>query len=151
MNNQEPKLNKSRRRLPHWELNGATYFVTFRLLEGVLNDAECQLVLDHMIEGDGVFYSLPIAVVMPDHVHMLIRPKPGYGLSRVMKGIKGVSARLVNQSRGTAGSVWQDESQDRIMRDEDEAIEKANYIFDNPRRAGFVDRPEEYPFSFSAF
>ena len=150
MNDINEKLNKSRRRLPHWELNGATYFVTFRLLEGVLSDAECQVVLDHLMNGDGEFYSLPIAVVMPDHCHLLIRPKPGYDLHRVMKGIKGVSARLINQSRGTSGSIWQDESQDRIMRDEDEAIQKAQYIFANPRRAGLVDNPLDYPFMVSS-
>ena len=150
MNHQEPKLNKSRRRLPHWERNGATYFVTFRLLKGVLTDAECQHVLDHLIAGDGVFYRLLAGVVMPDHVHLLIRPKTGYELSRVMKGIKGVSARLVSQSRGATGSLWQDESHDRIMRDEDEAIEKARYILDNPRRAGLVDNPLDYPFQHAA-
>ena len=150
MNENNPKLNKSRRRLPHWELNGATYFVTFRLLQGVLSDKECQMMLDHLIDGDGVFYSLPVAVVMPDHCHLLIRPKPDSDLARVMKGIKGVSARLINQSRGTTGSIWQDESQDRIMRDEDEAIQKAQYIFDNPRRAGLVDNPWDNPFMVSS-
>lgn len=150
MNTNRGKLNKSRRRLPHWELAGATYFVTFRLLEGVLSDRECRIVLDHLIAGDGRFYTLEVAMVMPDHVHLLLRPKPAYSLSRVMKGIKGVSSRLVNQSRGAGGTVWQDESHDRIMRDENEAIEKARYILDNPRRAGLVDHPEAYPFYFSA-
>ena len=149
MNKQESKLNKSRRRLPHWELNDATYFVTFRLLKGVLSNHECQIVLDHLLEGDRVFYHAVTAVVMPDHCHLLIRPKPEYGLSRVMKGIKGVSARLINQSRGRRGSIWQDESLDRIMRDEDEAIEKAQYILENPVRAGLVDNPLDYPFVIS--
>jgi len=150
MNNSRGKLSKSRRRLPHWELGGATYFVTFRLLKGVLSDKECQIVLDHLIDGEGVFYNLPIAVVMPDHCHLLIRPKPSYDLPRVMRGIKGVSARLINHSRGTTGSIWQDESQDRIVRNEDEAIEKAQYIFDNPRRAELVDNPLNYPFLYSS-
>ncbi|MEM6507095.1 MAG: transposase [Planctomycetota bacterium] len=150
MNNKQPKLTKSRRRLPHWELSGATYFVTFRLLQGVLSDHECQIVLDHLIDGDGEFYSLDIAVVMPDHCHLLIRPQPGYELPRVMKGIKGISARLINQSRGTSGSVWQDESLDRIMRDEEEAIEKARYILENPVRAGLVERASDYPFYHTA-
>ena len=150
MNNNRGKLNKSRRRLPHWEQDGATYFVTFRLLQGELTDSECRIVLEHLIKGDGVFYRLIASVVMPDHCHLLIRPKPGHELSRVMKGIKGVSARLINGSRRTSGSIWQDESHDRIMRDEDEAIEKAQYILDNPRRAGMVEDPLDYPFQFSA-
>ena len=144
MNNQEPKLNKSRRWLPHWELSGATYFVTFRLLRGELSDSERQIVLNHLIEGIDKFYSLDIAVVMPDHCHLLIRPRPSFDLPRVMKGIKGVSARLINQSRGTSGTVWQDESQDRIIRDEKEGLEKARYILENPVRAGLVDKASDY-------
>jgi REP element-mobilizing transposase RayT len=146
MNEPRGKLNKSRRRLPHWELNGATYFVTFRLLKGLLTERERQIVFDHLIEGDGKFYSMDIAIVMPDHCHLLIRPKPAYDLSRVMKGIKGVSAKLINQSRGTNGSIWQDESHDRIMRDEEEALEKARYILENPVRAGLVQRASDYSF-----
>ncbi|MFK7790415.1 MAG: transposase [Phycisphaeraceae bacterium] len=150
MNDQEPKLNKSRRRLPHWERNGATYFVTFRLLKGVLSNTERKIVIDHLRVGDGVFYTLDIAVVMPDHCHLLVRPKPNYELSRVMRGIKGVSANLINQSRQSKGSIWQDESQDRIMRNEKEAIQKARYIFENPVRARLVDNPLEYPFHLSS-
>ena len=89
---------------------------------------------------------MDIAIVMPDHYHLLIRPKPAYDLSRVMKGIKGVSAKLINQSRGTNGSIWQDESHDRIMRDEEEALEKARYILENPVRAGLVQRASDYSF-----
>jgi REP element-mobilizing transposase RayT len=148
MNDPNPKLNKSRRRLPHWELNGATYFVTFRLLRGALSNIERQIVLNHLIEGVGKFYSLDIAVVMPDHCHLLIRPKPGFDLTRVMKGIKGVSARLINQSRGSSGAVWQDESQDRIIRDEKEGIEKARYILENPVRAGLVSKATDYPYFY---
>ena len=146
MNNKQPKLNKSRRRLPHWELNGATYFVTFRLLEGELSEIERQTVLDHLKAGDSLFYTLDIGVVMPDHCHLLIRPKPDYDLPRVMKGIKGVSAKLINQSRGTKGSIWQDESLDRIVHNEKEGIEKARYILENPVRAGLAEKASNYPF-----
>ena len=130
-------------------MGGATYFVTFRLLQGVLSDAELMLVLDHLISGDSTFYDLTTAVVMPDHAHLILKPTNGYTLSRVMKGVKGVSARKINEMRGKSGQLWQDESFDRIIRDEDELIEKARYILENPQRAGLVDHPEEYPFYYT--
>jgi len=142
----EPKLKIRRRNLPHWTLDGSTYFATFRLASGSLSEEERRIVLDHLIQGDGRFYILAAAVVMPDHVHLLLRPLTGYELSRIMKGIKGVSARKINSLRGTAGTVWQDESWDRIVRDADEFHEKLQYMADNPRKAELVRSIDDYPY-----
>jgi hypothetical protein len=65
-----------------------------------------------------------------------------------MKGIKGVAARLINQSRNSTGTVWQDESWDRIIRDEREFETKLQYMADNPVKAGLVRQIEEYPFFY---
>ena len=135
-----------RRHLPHWDLPGSTYFITFRVDSGQMSEQEQQLVFDHIVTGDDTFYDLIAAVVMPDHVHLIIRPRDGYSLSRVMKGIKGVSARQVNNARSVQGAFWQDEYHDRILRSEEEVIEKARYLLENPTRAGLVNSGESYPF-----
>ncbi|MFI4861337.1 MAG: REP-associated tyrosine transposase [Phycisphaerales bacterium JB063] len=142
----EPKLTRTRRHLPHWDLPGSTYFVTFRVDRGRMSESEQRLVLDHIASGDGKFYRLVAAVVMPDHVHLIFQPRDEYSLSRVMKGIKGVSAKLVNAARSTRGTFWQDEYHDRILRSEDELIEKAGYLLANPARAGLVKPGEPYPY-----
>jgi putative transposase len=142
----EPRLRIRRRNLPHWTLEGSTYFVTFRVAKGHLAENERRIVLDHIISGDGRFYIIGAAVVMPDHVHVLIRPLQGYDLSRIMKGIKGVSARKINASRGTKGTVWQDESWDRIVRDAEEFQEKLQYMANNRRKAELARSMDEYPY-----
>ncbi len=81
---------------------------------------------------------------MPDHCHLLLRPFEAYSLSRIMKGIKGGSARRLNQWCGVSGRVWQDESWDRVVRDWGEFEEKLRYVVENPVRAGLVARPEDY-------
>jgi REP element-mobilizing transposase RayT len=144
----EPKLNRTKRHLPHWELNGSTYFITFRLKTGVMTSAERQLVFDHVMHGDDKFYQLFALVVMPDHAHLLVRPNEGVELTRMMKGIKGVTARLINESRQASGPVWLGESYDRIIRDEEQAIEKQNYVVQNPVRAGIVEQWQDYPFVY---
>ena len=111
-----PELRITRRRLPHWQAEGSIYFITFRLARGVLTADERRLVLDHIKSGNAQFYHLIAVVVMSDHVHALMTLSWGMELSRVVKGIKGVSARLLNQMRGTRGAVWQDEWWDRIVR-----------------------------------
>lgn len=83
-------------------------------------------------------------MVMPDHTHLILKPRGDMSLSRIMKGIKGVSARRVNALRHTSGSLWQDESWDRILRDAAEFDEKLQYMIYNPVKAGLVVNGELY-------
>ncbi len=122
--------------------------MTFRTSKGMLSVDEQGAVLKHVKKGDGEFYDLTAAVVMPDHVHLLLTPKEEYTLSRIMKGIKGGSARRINTMRHHSGRVWQHESYDRIVRDEDELLEKVEYLFNNPLKAGLTDDPLNYPGSY---
>jgi putative transposase len=139
-----PGLKIWRRNLPHWELAGATYFITFRLKTGRLSSEEVSLVLEHVKGGDPSFYDLFAATVMPDHVHVILRARDGVSLSRITKGIKGVTARLINSRRGRWGPLWQDESYDRIIRDDKEMEEKLGYIFKNAPKRGLCDDGWDY-------
>ncbi|MGA9365648.1 MAG: transposase [Bacteroidota bacterium] len=141
---EEKELHITRRHLPHWRIEGATYFITFRTRELLLTPREQEVVLDRIKESHKVYYSLAAAVVMPDHVHMILTPNAGCELERIMKGIKGPSARKINILRGTTGSVWQDESFDRIIRDQDEFEEKLRYMFSNAMKNGLTDDPWNY-------
>jgi putative transposase len=125
-------------------LNDAVYFVTFRLLTGTMTNSELSTVRDHIVKGSGKFYDLYSLVVMPDHVHVILKPKAPYSLSRIMKGMKGASANLLNKARNSTGSVWQDESFDRILRDLDELDEKLQYMFNNPIKRGLTEDTYSY-------
>ena len=141
---QDDRLYIHRRHLPHWQLRGATYFVTCRVVAAKLTLPERLIVLDHMRAGDGRFYDLLAAVVMPNHAHGVLQPNDGVELPRIMKGMKGVSARLVNAARGSGGTLWQDESFDRIIRDGGELTQKLEYTIGNPVKAGLVEDPWAY-------
>jgi REP element-mobilizing transposase RayT len=140
----EPCLATTRRHLPHWTLPGSTYYLTFHLAKGELSVEERRIVLDHVRSGHGRFYDLAAAMVMPDHVHLILKPLASFTPSRILKGIKGVAARLLNEHRGTCGPLWQDESWDRILRDVREFDEKLQYMYDNPARRGIITAGEEY-------
>jgi thiamine-phosphate pyrophosphorylase len=132
------QLQISKRRLPHWRLRDSTYFVTFRLARGEMSKEERAIVLRQLESGHGKFFHLIAAVVMPDHVHAMLEPNADVALARITKGTKGVSARVLNQARNVTGQVWQDESWDRIMRDQAELDEKLDYMLANPVRKGLV-------------
>jgi len=129
-----PSFWTYRRRLPHWRLRGATYFVTWRLKSGLseLTSAERDIVAAALHHFDGQRYRLRAYVVMNDHVHVLVEPKEGFELTNILHSWKSFTANQLQRKCGRHGAVWQDESFDRIVRDEDEFWEKRTYIYNNP-------------------
>ncbi len=87
---------------------------------------------------------------MPDHVHIIVRPNDGQGLSRVMRKIKGGVSRIINLRRGTSGQLWQPESWDRILRSDHELQQKLQYILLNPVEDGLIEDPWAYPWWYMA-
>jgi putative transposase len=143
-------LSRWRRNLPHFQSGGRSLFVTWRCLEGIeLGPLHRGIVLACALHFHMERYILYAAVVMPDHAHVLIRPlekQPGvwWDLGELLKGIKGVSARRVNEAIGRKGSIWQDERYDRQIRTESDFYEKRYYIATNPVRSGLVEKPEDW-------
>jgi len=123
---------------------GSLYFVPFRTSHRELTEEERGIVLDHICRGNGVHNLLVGVTVSIDHVHLILKPMGDLTLSRVLKGIKSASARLVNRASGTIGTVWQKESWDRILRDDREFMETLRQLADNPDKAGLCCVPEEY-------
>ena len=85
-------------------------------------------------------YDLLCYCIMPNHVHIIFTLKEkSRVLSKIMKSIKGYSARESNKILGRRGTFWQDESYDHIIRDEKELERIVYYVLNNPVKAGLVD------------
>jgi putative transposase len=70
-------------------------------------------------------------------------------LDRIMKRIKGASARYANLELDRTGSTfWQKESYDRFVRTERELNNTIAYILNNPVKANLVSKWDEFPFTF---
>ncbi len=143
----------TQRNLPHWQMGGSTYFITFRTREIELPAEVRKLVLESCKHFDRERYHLWSAVVMPDHVHLLLTPmeqKKGewYSLSLILHSIKSFSSKEINKLLNRGGTIWQDESFDRIVRDEEEFFEKWNYIRNNPSKRGLCKTPERYEYFY---
>lgn len=98
-----------------------------------------------IIRGDAILrqYELHAYVLMPNHVHLLVKPR--IQLSKITKGIKGVSAKAANRIlRGAGKAFWQDESFDHWVRDESEYGKIRFYIEHNPVAARLVKKPKDW-------
>jgi REP element-mobilizing transposase RayT len=140
-----------RRKLPHYQKPGRALFVTFcKGNRDPFSPEARDLVLRHCLHDHERRFQLHAAVVMPDHVHLLLTPlldEKGWphALPSILKLLKGTSARSVNQLLGSCGPVWQEESLDHVPRSQESLGEKLEYIRQNPVRRGLVKRPEDYP------
>ncbi|HOX65790.1 MAG TPA: transposase [Thermotogota bacterium] len=77
-------------------------------------------------------------VIMPNHIHFLIKVKEDNTLSSFIKDFKQKTTREINLRENTSGRIWQKEYYDRYIRDEKHfSIAKA-YIQSNPIKAGLV-------------
>jgi REP element-mobilizing transposase RayT len=95
-----------------------------------------------LLRFDGNRYDIDAFVLMPNHVHAVIKLTPGFDLSTVLQGIKGVSANRCNKLLAHKSPFWMNESYDHIVRDAKEMTAFRNYIAGNPERAALT--PEEY-------
>jgi putative transposase len=85
-------------------------------------------------------------VVMPNHVHLLATPS--VPLPKLTKSSKGITAKRANVILGLTGnSFWQEESYDRLVRNELEFESIRNYIEENPVRAALLMEPSQYRWS----
>lgn len=95
-------------------------------------------------------YELHVAVVMPDHVHVILTPliderrREIFSLIDIMRGIKGASGRAINQLLGRLGPVWQEESFDHVLRSSEGLDAKIEYVLQNPVRKRLVSDWQEY-------
>jgi len=81
-------------------------------------------------------YQLFGYVVMPNHCHLIVKPIAGHCLEGILRAWKGYVAWQINRAVGGSGTIWQQESYDRIVRDEEHLYRVVQYIGHNPAKAG---------------
>ena len=98
-----------------------------------------QLVADALRHFDGDRYELIAWVVMPNHVHAVLRPLGGHGLSAILQSIKSFTAKKANALLGRDGAFWQAESYDHLIRDGRDFFAQVEYVRRNPEEAGLKE------------
>ena len=108
--------------------------------------AIADLVVESIRHRHWTEYDLHRFVVMPNHVHILVTPiEP---VCRFMHSLKRFTAREANRRLGRTGQpFWQDESYDRLIRDDLEFESVARYIERNPVDAGIVTEEAQFRWS----
>jgi REP element-mobilizing transposase RayT len=86
---------------------------------------------------DGLRYKLYAWCVMPNHVHVVLRPyESSFPLAGILHSWKSFSAQRINAHLKRRGAVWQREYYDHLLRDEAQLARAVRYVAENPVRAG---------------
>ena len=102
----------------------------------LLRDPELRkIVADALGHFDADRYDLGDFVIMPNHVHVLFRPREGHRMEDILHSWKSFTAKAVNKHAGRSGSFWQEEYWDRLIRNERHLAACQRYIEENPQRA----------------
>lgn len=120
---------------------------------------ECQLrrpALADIVAGalkffDQQRYDLRAWVVMPNHVHVVVQPRPPHPLSEILHTWKSFSAHKINENiPKKIVPFWQGESFDHLIRDDDDLHRCSHHTLMNPVNAGLCAEPQTWQWS-SAF
>ena len=85
-------------------------------------------------------------VVMPDHVHFVIKLKSG-SLSSGIGSFSKFTARRINELLGVSGQIWQEGYFDHALRGERTLASYLIYMMHNPVRANLVERETDWKWS----
>ncbi|ATC64146.1 hypothetical protein CMV30_09365 [Nibricoccus aquaticus] len=130
--------------MPPWAPDNSLYFITVACaVRGVNQLARADTT--HLLRDSLRFrqecgqWQISLVLLMPDHLHALIRFNPERGIQRTVLDWKRYTAKA-------ARVQWQQDFFEHRVRDEAACQEKWRYILFNPVRAGLVKTPEEWPY-----
>ncbi|MFG0306079.1 MAG: transposase [Phycisphaerales bacterium JB040] len=156
-----------RRKLRRFEIPGQARFLTFSCesrLPLLTAPGAMRAFAESLASArDSGSFELFAWVVMPEHVHLLIRPRlPEHPVPGILRSIKEPVARSVLRSMREADSHWlgritrsngrarfwlEGGGFDRNVRDRRELAGEAAYIHHNPVRRGLVEVDTEWAWS----
>jgi REP element-mobilizing transposase RayT len=202
-----------RRNLPHWQINGAEYFITIRLINSLpkevildiqerrrefqrktlkegrsnhdlkqrlerklfkkfeqyldnpssgsvwlKNDKVANIAKESLHYRDGKDYSLYAYCIMSNHIHIVFRhiskkdnqldKEHLAPITKILKSYKSYTALRANKLLKRQGAFWQEESFDRIIRNQKELENVIAYTLNNPVKANLVSSWQEWPHSY---
>ena len=104
-------------------------------------------------------YRIEAIIILPDHIHMIIKPKIAKEYPHIIRTIKQYFSKHCDEryykhieqsnSRWREGykPIWQKKYYEHTIRNEQDYQEKVEYIYHNPIKHNLVDNPSQWKYS----
>jgi putative transposase len=119
------------------------------------NEGVAELVAKTLQYWDTQRIDLIAFCIMPNHVHsvftlldVLTESGQPNALDRFMHSVKGYSAGRANRLLQREGSFWEEETYDRLVRDDAELVRIVQYILNNPVKAGLCEQWSSWKWNY---
>jgi putative transposase len=108
----------------------------------------CDLLLNVLRENRAKQrFELHEFVLMRDHLHLILTPSSLIPLEKTIQFIKGGFSFRAKKEMNFNGEIWQKGYNDQRIKDDQDYTERMTYIWMNPVKAGYVDHPDQFPYS----
>lgn len=111
------------------------------------NERIAEIVKENLFHFKDKKYKLYAWVIMPNHVHILLTPKPDFTLEEIVHSCKSFTANKANKILGRKGRFWFPEPFDRYIRDYEHFEDTFAYIENNPVKARLCKSIFDWKFS----
>lgn len=122
-------FRKHRERRWHWHLDSCQGECLLRRRD------LAQIVMDSLRHFDGARYDLDCAIVMPNHVHLLVQFRPPTTCRGQCESWLHYTAWQINKQLGRKGPFWQSEPFDHLVRSANQFVYLRGYIAANGSKA----------------
>lgn len=115
------------------------------------NEKIAELVQSSLLFFDGEKYKLIAWIIMPNHIHFLLKPAENHSLSAIIHSIKSFTSQETNKFLKRKGQFWQEDYFDRRIRNFEHFEKTVAYIHNNPVKAGLCAKSSEWKFGSAYF
>ena len=130
--------------VPPWVSEYAVFFITLCCAIRHRNTLAVPKIADALFNGMKVYQEqrkwwVHIALLMPDHLHMLVSFSPFVAMDKTIADWKQYQSRFLNID-------WQRDFYDHRIRSDEQFMEKYEYIRMNPVRKNLAATPEDWQY-----
>lgn len=112
-----------------------------------------QIIQRTLTHFNGLRYDLYAYCIMPNHIHVIIQQLPvddgePFPLSKITQSWKRHSSTQIKKLVNYSEPVWQTESYDHVIRNEQELTHYMEYLLENPVKAQLVKDPGKWKYTW---
>ena len=120
---------------------------TFRRTPWCIEDGFPEVLIDNLCMTRSYYQAhLHAFCILPDHMHIILRPGP-LGFSTFMHSFKKNSSRDLYEIFQFEGAKWQKGYHDEIIRDLEQMYAAFHYVENNACKHDFVDNINDWPWT----